>query len=147
MRSPHGDADGNQTIELDEFVAFVRKREEVLSKLFSEIDSHGEADGHITSAELKSFLSKALQRPVSFEEAQALLEKLDTDKSGTVEYQELVRGTLLTSGDAMEVFRIWSTYDPEHFYLSRKTPVPTPPAVTVAAGLISGRFHAWNRAN
>ncbi|GAX74450.1 hypothetical protein CEUSTIGMA_g1899.t1 [Chlamydomonas eustigma] len=136
------DADGSSTIELREFVDYVRKREEFLAGLFEQIDSQGERDGHITAVELQRYLQDVLKRAVTEDEAKCLLSQLDTDHSGTVEYSELVHGTLLTAGDASDVFRIWGQ-DPEHFYLRRGgTPTHTPAAVTVSAGLIAGGITA-----
>lgn len=136
------DKDSSSGIDFDEFASYVRERETFLAGLFAQIDALGEEDGHITTSELRAYLVKILNRPVPEAEAQALLECLDTDKSGTVEFAELIRGTLLTAGDAVDVFQIWS-HDPEHFYLSSaKSPSPTPPLVTVLAGLISGAITA-----
>lgn len=129
--------------QLDEFIDYVRRREALLSSLFAQIDSRGTPDGHITCDELRSYMEAELRRPVTDAEARRLLQLLDTDASGTVEFEELLRGTLWTAGDASDVFRIWGQ-DPDHFYLAtaaasdKARSTPTPPFVTALSGIISG---------
>jgi Ca2+-binding EF-hand superfamily protein len=48
--------------------------------------------------ELHNYLTRVLARKVKMSEAKALFQSLDFDKNGTIEYIELLQGTLLSSG-------------------------------------------------
>lgn len=58
------------------------------TKLFQELD--GNNDGYITFKEL----SKGLQDKFSAEEVQAIMNSVDTDKNGAINYNEFIAATL-----------------------------------------------------
>ena len=66
------------------------------------------------SQELNSYLTRVLGRKVQISEAEALLNSLDADKNGTIEYLELLQGTLLTAGNPDDAF-----VDAYDFFLRR----------------------------
>jgi Ca2+-binding EF-hand superfamily protein len=134
------DTDESSTIEISEFFTFVRSQEKVIASLFHEIDSQSEdPNGHITASDLKSYLERDQNLTVTDSKVKALIAVIDTNKDGTVEFSEMLHGTLLVAGGCKEVVRIWSCCGPDHFYLSkRQQPYPASPMVTVTAGILSG---------
>eukprot|EP00798_Chlamydomonas_sp_ICE-L_P007180 gene7180-286_t len=144
------DTNGDEHISFKEFQVFVRHREKFLTNLFQEIDGQGEKDGHITAKELQLYISGVLGKAVSLEEADRLLEQLDTDKSGTVEYEELLRGTPVYRLATLPTYDLQDLTVRHHFLTifltldlaSRKPQVPTPAYITVLSGLISGAVTA-----
>ena len=102
------DTNNDGFISIKEFSSYVRKREADLVKLFNEIDKDG--DGKLTTAELRTYMERALVKKVSNDDAAMLMRKVDTDKSGSVEIEELVRATLFSATSFSEAFDSWKDY-------------------------------------
>ncbi|XP_067935771.1 calmodulin-like [Watersipora subatra] len=88
------DTDGNGTIDFNEFVVMMQKkqksidnREEELKEAFKMFDKDG--NGYISEAELKSVMS-SLGENLSQEEIRQMIEEADKDGDGHVNYNEFV---------------------------------------------------------
>ncbi|KAG1671175.1 hypothetical protein FOA52_010111 [Chlamydomonas sp. UWO 241] len=138
------DADGNGTVDLHEFSAYVRAREDLLVDLFNAIDGTGEADGQVTPEELQAYLSLTMGKTISDVQARAVIARLDSTGSGTLEVADLVRGSLFGSGGVSDVFNLWGS-DPTYFYLqlSGRHTEPTPAWVSATSGLLAGGVTAF----
>ncbi|GAX81589.1 hypothetical protein CEUSTIGMA_g9017.t1 [Chlamydomonas eustigma] len=127
--------DTQDVIEYDAFHAYMRQREAVLERMFAMIDENG--DGEISIQELKKYLSKVLGRKVPAKEAEAILKSLDSDNNGTINYQELLQGTLLSAGDLDSVFVDAVDYF-GHMHLDTKLKDDPSPWRTLIAGFVAG---------
>jgi Ca2+-binding EF-hand superfamily protein len=116
MKAADSNADGH--ISMKEFTQYVRKREADLTKVFKEIDKDG--DGKLSTAELRTYLERALVKKVSLDDAAMLMRKIDTDKSGSIELGELVRATLFSVTSFSEAFDAWKDYV-YHLFFPRQT--------------------------
>lgn len=106
MKAADSNADGY--ISMKEFTGYVRKREADLHRVFDEIDKDG--DGKLSVTELKAYLERALVKKVSLDDAAMLMRKIDTDMSGSIELDELVRATLFSVTPFSEAFNAWKEY-------------------------------------
>jgi solute carrier family 25 phosphate transporter 23/24/25/41 len=77
-------------------------------------------------------MDRALERKVPFAEAQALLNRLDSNNNGSVEYEELLYGTLLSAGS------IWKVLEAESLYYFLPKTNKNPSLRIFLAGFIAG---------
>lgn len=55
-------------------------------------------------------MEKALSKKVSYDDASMLMRKIDVDKSGSVEVEELVLATLFSATSFSEAFNSWKDH-------------------------------------
>lgn len=55
---------------------------------FQAMDTNG--DGVISASELQTFVSKITGAPVAMEEIQKIMGEIDTDRNGTIEFNEFI---------------------------------------------------------
>nr|CAD7588663.1 unnamed protein product [Timema genevievae] len=97
------DADGSGELEFDEFVTLAGRflieedaeaMQQELKEAFRLYDKEG--DGYITTAVLREIL-KELDDKLTKEELDMMIEEIDTDGSGTVDFDEFME--VMTGGD------------------------------------------------
>ncbi|PRW34020.1 calcium-binding mitochondrial carrier S -3-like [Chlorella sorokiniana] len=89
------DRDGDQQIEFEEFRRYVQSKERRMRAVFDSIDRDG--DGQLSVAEVHR-AAAALGISVAPEDSQRMVELLDTDKDGCVDYAEFHRFVCLLPG-------------------------------------------------
>lgn len=130
------DTDGSNSLDFEEFKAWVNDRETVLRNLFQRMDVNN--SGSVCSKDLKDGLIE-LGCEVSTEHAERIIEKLDADKSGTLEYEELLRATLIFPGDTKDIIRKVLLKGQSFMMFEDNTSVVEVPGSRIlCAGILSG---------
>lgn len=131
------DTNGSNTLDYGEFQSWVLSRETVLMNLFDRLDV--DHRGYVSASQFQHALVD-MGCEVSLEHAQKIIDKLDLDKNGTLEYAELLQAALIFPGNtAHEVIskcllkgQIFMLYEDDG-YCSE-----TPAARIMCAGTLSG---------
>jgi solute carrier family 25 phosphate transporter 23/24/25/41 len=133
------DTDGSNTLDFKEFKAWVIDRENVLTSLFHKLDKN--KTGSVSSETFQHALVD-MGCDISADQARHIIEKLDEDKSGTLEYEELLKAALIFPGNTAELINACFFMKGGTFlmYEDAETDEEIPALRILLAGTVSGFF-------
>ena len=131
------DVDGSNTLDYDEFRAWVVDRERVLSELFAQLDVDNK--GCVSATKFQHALVD-LGCEMSVHKAESIIRTLDADHNGTLEYEELLHAALIFPGDTTEIIeRCFQRGNSFFMYEDDTEEIETPSSRILVAGFLSGK--------
>lgn len=131
------DMDGSNTLDYDEFRAWVLDRERVLSQLFEQLDVDNK--GCVSAAKFQHALVD-MGCEMSVNQAEKIIHILDEDQNGTLEYEELLHAALIFPGESNEIIdRCFRRGNSFLMYEDDDVETETPSARILVAGTLSGK--------
>ena len=129
-------------ISFKEFISYSKRKDEILKKIFVEMDS--DQSGSINNDEIKEALAR-LKYNASDEDCLALIKQIDRDGDGRITYDEFLNFLyLLPAQNLKYIFDHWSKSASidlgESFTIPDEKPKGTSIMTTLVAGGVAGAF-------